>query len=72
MEQNLLLKLERLDGGFVGYAVDTIYGFNVDGEIVDTIWLTDLTGMAIHQKLELQKLNLYATNSKGISGIAFF
>lgn len=32
--------IERIDG-IVGYAVDTIYGFDVDGVTVDTIFFAD-------------------------------
>ena len=55
-------QIERLEGGFVGYAVDTIYGFNVD-----TIWLTDLTWNGDTLEAGVTKVEIYATNADGVS-----
>ncbi|MBP7255783.1 MAG: hypothetical protein KBA13_01805 [Chitinophagales bacterium] len=56
--------------GFYGYAVDSIYGFNVGGQIVDTIWFSDVSWNGDTTTTGIAKVELIATNSKGISGIA--
>lgn len=56
--------------GFYGYAVDTVYGFNVGGQIVDTIWFPEVNWNGDTTQTGIAKVELIATNSKGITGIA--
>ncbi len=57
----------RVDG-YVGYAVDTVYGFEVNGEIVDTIFFTDPVWNGDTTAGEgVVFLDLNATNTAGIS-----
>jgi hypothetical protein len=55
--------------GFYGYAVDTIYGFNVGGNIVDTIWFTDFVWNGDTTETDVVSLDLIATNADGVSNV---
>ena len=61
--------IERIDG-LVGYAVDTVYGFDVNGVTVDTLFFTDPTYSGDTTVPGVVTLNLVATNKGGYTGTA--
>lgn len=61
--------IERIDG-IVGYAVDTIYGFDVDGVTVDTIFFADPAYGGDTTVPGVVSLSLIATNKGGYTGTA--
>ncbi|MBX7224629.1 MAG: hypothetical protein K1X55_01235 [Chitinophagales bacterium] len=62
-------QIERIDG-VVGYAVDTVFGFDVDGVTVDTIWFTDPEWAGDTLIPGTVSLKLVAVNKGGYAGSA--
>lgn len=60
--------IERIDG-IVGYAVDTVYGFDVDGINVDTLFFTDPSWGGDTLLPGIVSLDLIATNAAGYSAV---
>lgn len=57
------------EDGIIGYAVDTCYGFDVNGETKDTLFFTDPTWGGDTTSVGVVNIQLIATNKGGYSTV---